>query len=148
MMGLIADIVQAAQGGRSASPAFFPYKKEPVSTHSHTGPDCLQQSHSLRECTSLACSADEPDGLSYSTGKILTEKTAILCLHDPTLALAYCDILLLLKDGTLIHTLHPKTDPVSVMEQAFSEIYGEVRLVPLPDPSKCAGNRLVLLPVL
>ena len=54
MMGLIADIVQAAQGGRSASPAFFPYKKEPVSTHSHTGPDCLQQSHSLRECTSLA----------------------------------------------------------------------------------------------
>lgn len=27
MMGLIADIVQAAQGGRSASPAFFPYKK-------------------------------------------------------------------------------------------------------------------------
>ena len=148
MMGLIADIVQAAQGGRSASPAFFPYKKEPVSTHSHTGPDCLQQSHSLRECTSLACSADEPDGLSYSTGKILTEKTAILCLHDPTLALAYCDILLLLKDGTLIHTLHPKTDPVSVMEQAFSEIYGEVRLVPLPDPSKCAGNRLVLLPIL
>ena len=126
MMGLIADIVQAA----------------------HTGPDCLQQSHSLRECTSLACSADKPDGLSYSTGKILTEKTAILCLHDPTLALAYCDILLLLKDGTLIHTLHPKTDPVSVMEQAFSEIYGEVRLVPLPDPSKCAGNRLVLLPVL
>ena len=102
----------------------------------------------MRECTSLACSADEPDGLSYSTGKILTEKTAILCLHDPTLALAYCDILLLLKDGTLIHTLHPKTDPVSVMEQAFSEIYGEVRLVPLPDPSKCAGNRLVLLPVL
>ena len=74
MMGLIADIVQAAQGGRSASPAFFPYKKEPVSTHSHTGPDCLQQSHSLRECTSLACSADEPDGLSYSTGKILSEK--------------------------------------------------------------------------
>jgi len=79
MMGLIADIVQAAQGGRSASPAFFPYKKEPVSTHSHTGPDCLQQSHSLRECTPLACSADEPNGLSYSTGKILTEKTAILC---------------------------------------------------------------------
>ena len=62
MMGLIADIVQAAQGGRSASPAFFPYKKEPVSTHSHTGPDCLQQSHSLRECTSLACSGASARG--------------------------------------------------------------------------------------
>ena len=75
-------------------------------------------------------------------------KTAILCLHDPTLALAYCDILLLLKDGRLIHTLHPKTDPIAVMEQAFSDIYGEVRLVPVPDPSNCAGNRLILLPIL
>ena len=51
-------------------------------------------------------------------------------------------------DGRLIHTLHPKTDPIAVMEQAFSDIYGEVRLVPVPDPSNCAGNRLILLPIL
>lgn len=36
MMGLIADIVQAAQGGRSASPAFFTYKKRTcLDTFSH-----------------------------------------------------------------------------------------------------------------
>ena len=71
-------------------------------------------------------------------------KAALICLHDPALALACCDTLMLLKDGHLICTLHPETDPVSEMEQAFSEIYGPVRLIELPDPSKQSRTRLIL----
>ena len=71
-------------------------------------------------------------------------KAALICLHDPALALACCDTLMLLKDGHLIFTLHPETDPVSEMEQAFSEIYGPVRLIEIPDPSKQSRIRLIL----
>lgn len=125
MMGLIADIVHAARGsGGSVSRTCFFSPEEGSETDTVLDMPYLQSEHAF------------------------AGKTAILCLHDPTLALAYCDILLLLKDGRLIHTLHPKTDPIAVMEQAFSDIYGEVRLVPVPDPSNCAGNRLILLPIL
>lgn len=125
MMGLVADMVHAARGsGGSVSRTCFFSPEEGSETDTVLDMPYLQSEHAF------------------------AGKTAILCLHDPTLALAYCDILLLLKDGRLIHTLHPKTDPIAVMEQAFSDIYGEVRLVPVPDPSNCAGNRLILLPIL
>lgn len=76
------------------------------------------------------------------------EKTALICLHDPVLALTFCDTLLLLKNGRLIHTLHPASDPVSKMEAAFSELYGETRLIQVPDPQKAGQMRFVLLPLL
>lgn len=77
-----------------------------------------------------------------------SEKTALICLHDPVLALACCDMLMLLKDGRLIYTLRSKTDSVQDMEKAFSEIYGPVRLVEISDPERRAEARLVLLPML
>ena len=75
-------------------------------------------------------------------------KAGLICLHDPVLALACCDTLMLLKDGRLICTLQPKTDSVQDMEKAFSEIYGAVRLVAVADPEISNYKRLILLPLL
>ena len=75
-------------------------------------------------------------------------KAGLICLHDPVLALACCDTLMLLKDGRLICTLQPKTDSVQDMEKAFSEIYGAVRLVAVADPEISNHKRLILLPLL
>lgn len=75
-------------------------------------------------------------------------KTALICLHDPVLALACCDMLMLLKDGRLIYTLRPKMNSVKDMEKAFSEIYGAVRLLEIPDSQRPEHKRLILLPIL
>lgn len=60
-------------------------------------------------------------------------KTAILCLHDPQLALDFCDRLVLLKDGTVSAVLSPGTDSTDKMELAFSQIYGSVSLKSVED---------------
>lgn len=62
------------------------------------------------------------------------KKTTIVCLHSPDLALQFCDQILLLKDGRVSACLHPRTDSDQKMEEAFSEIYGPVRLVRIPQP--------------
>lgn len=109
----------------------------------------------LIEDTSLLL-LDEPDSSldfhnKYCMMNILSQvsknyhKSGILCLHDPMLALHYCDQLLLLKDGTISSILHPKVDSLESMEQALSDIYGPVQL------SKIAhdGNPyLALIPTL
>ena len=103
---------------------------------------------------------DEPDssldlGNKYRMVRMIMElvhgrpgKAGLICLHDPVLALACCDTLMLLKDGRLICTLQPKTDSVQDMEKAFSEIYGAVRLVAVADPEISNHKRLILLPLL
>ena len=103
---------------------------------------------------------DEPDssldlGNKYRMVRMIMElvhgrpgKAGLICLHDPVLALACCDMLMLLKDGRLICTLQPKTDSVQDMEKAFSEIYGAVRLVAVADPEISNHKRLILLPLL
>lgn len=103
---------------------------------------------------------DEPDssldlGNKYRMVRMIMEfvhgrpgKAGLICLHDPVLALACCDMLMLLKDGRLICTLQPKTDSVQDMEKAFSEIYGAVRLVAVADPKISNHKRLILLPLL
>ena len=53
---------------------------------------------------------------------------AIITLHDPSLALNYCDKLMLLKDGQLLKILTPGEDALEEMEYALSEIYGSVSL--------------------
>lgn len=74
-------------------------------------------------------------------------KTTLVCLHSPDLALQFCDQILLLKDGKVSACLHPKTDSDEQMEKAFAEIYGPVRLLRIsknqvePDTQ----DRLVLL---
>lgn len=56
------------------------------------------------------------------------DSAAIVSLHDPALALNYCDRLLLLSDGKIVGDLSPKTDPLEDMEQKLGEIYGSVSL--------------------
>lgn len=53
---------------------------------------------------------------------------AIITLHDPVLALNYCDRLMLLKDGEILDILSPKEDPLEKMEQALCKVYGQVSL--------------------
>lgn len=56
------------------------------------------------------------------------EVSAIMTLHDPLLALNYCDQLLLIKDGEVLGILYPQRDPVDKMEQMLSNVYGAVSL--------------------
>ena len=53
---------------------------------------------------------------------------AIITLHDPVLALNYCDKLMLLKNGKLLDILSPKEDPLEKMEQVLNQVYGPVSL--------------------
>ena len=57
-----------------------------------------------------------------------TSGGAIITLHDPALALNYCDKLMLLKNGEILDILSPKEDPLGKMEQMLSKVYGQVSL--------------------
>ena len=54
--------------------------------------------------------------------------SALLTLHDPMLALNYCDKLLLLSDGVLIGELLPQSTSLKEMEQLLAQVYGTVSL--------------------
>jgi iron complex transport system ATP-binding protein len=56
------------------------------------------------------------------------EGSAIVTLHDPGLALNFCDKLLLLSDGGVLDIIAPKTDSLDKMEQTLSMIYGSISL--------------------
>lgn len=71
------------------------------------------------------------------------EKAALICLHDPNLALDYCDQLLLLKDGRCIASLHPAADSLAQIQEALSKIYGSVSLIQCKDRQN--RTRLVIL---
>ncbi len=55
-------------------------------------------------------------------------RSAVLALHDPSLALNFCDQLLLLHNNTLLGILEPKADALDKMEKMLSIIYGEISL--------------------
>lgn len=57
-----------------------------------------------------------------------TQSSAIVTLHDPTLALNYCESLLLLAEGKVFGVVHPKTDSIETMAQMLSKIYGNISL--------------------
>ena len=56
------------------------------------------------------------------------QRSAIVTLHDPDLALDCCDKLLLLAEGGVLGIIEPKKDPIHHMEQMLSAIYGSVSL--------------------
>lgn len=70
-------------------------------------------------------------------------KTALVCLHDPALALDFCSQLLLLKDGKCTACLRPASDCLPVMQEALSDIYGPLSLIRCMD--SLGRKRLVLL---
>ena len=53
---------------------------------------------------------------------------AIAALHDPGLALNYCDRILLLHEGKLLGSISPREDALSHMEALLSKVYGSVSL--------------------
>lgn len=71
-------------------------------------------------------------------------RAGLLCLHDPTLAFAFCDQILLMKEGRCTASLHPGTDSLASMQEALAQIYGPVFLTGCRDP--LGRERLVLLP--
>ena len=56
------------------------------------------------------------------------ERSAIVTLHDPSLALNFCDKLLLLTDGGVSGILEPQTESLDKMEQMLSMVYGSISL--------------------
>lgn len=57
-----------------------------------------------------------------------TRRAALVSLHDPMLALNYCDELLLIDNGKLMGSIMPKKDSLNYMEQELNKIYGAVSL--------------------
>lgn len=57
------------------------------------------------------------------------ERGALISLHDPGLALRYCDRLLLLEGGGRYQIICPLKDTAERMERALSVIYGDVSLM-------------------
>ena len=55
-------------------------------------------------------------------------RSAVVTLHDPALALNFCDRLLLLADGGILGIIEPKTDPLDKMEQMLNHVYGDISL--------------------
>ncbi len=56
------------------------------------------------------------------------DRSAIVTLHDPTLALNFCDKLLLFWDGGILDIIEPKTDSFDKMGQMLSTVYGPISL--------------------
>lgn len=71
------------------------------------------------------------------------EKSVLLCLHDPQLALDYCDQVILLQDGRCSSIIHPHKDSLYTMESALSRIYGSINLMKVQ--SKTGNMHFVLL---
>ena len=71
------------------------------------------------------------------------KKAAMVTLHDPTLALTYCDRLLLLSEGKIIGTICPKTDSIDQMETLLCYLYGKISLARLT--SRSGREHLVML---
>jgi len=68
---------------------------------------------------------------------------AITTLHDPGLALNYCDRILLLHEGKLLGCISPMEDELSHMEALLSKVYGSVSLQRIQNRS--GRTQLVML---
>lgn len=55
-------------------------------------------------------------------------RSAIVTLHDPALALNFCDKLLLLSEGSVLGIIEPKTDSLENIEQMLRVVYGPISL--------------------
>ena len=56
------------------------------------------------------------------------QRSAVVTLHDPTLALNFCDRLLLLGDHGILGVIEPQTSPLDALEHALSQVYGSISL--------------------
>ena len=56
------------------------------------------------------------------------KRSAVVTLHDPTLALNFCDQLLVIDGRGVLGILEPKTMPLDRMEQLLCRVYGDISL--------------------
>ena len=56
-------------------------------------------------------------------------RCGIVTLHDPSLALNFCDRLIVLDRGTVLGQLHPGCDAPEEMEAVLAHIYGDISLL-------------------
>ena len=56
------------------------------------------------------------------------KRSAVVTLHDPTLALNFCDQLLLLDDRGVLGVIEPRTASLDEMERLLSRVYGSISL--------------------
>jgi ABC-type cobalamin/Fe3+-siderophores transport system ATPase subunit len=110
--------------------------------------DCAQLSQGQRQLVHLARIAvqnapvlllDEPNSAldfqnTHQFFRILTtllsenSKCAVVVLHDPTLALRWCQRLLLLDSGRLIEELHPTVSSASEIQSGLSHLYPGIQV--------------------
>lgn len=70
-------------------------------------------------------------------------RAALVTLHDPQLALAACDKLLLMKDGAILGEIHPKTDSDEEIQFLLSKLYGPLSVHRCP--TRTGTAQLVLV---
>ena len=68
---------------------------------------------------------------------------AIVTLHDPSLALNYCDRLLILAEGKILGCVSPRADAPDTIETMLSRVYGPVSLQTVT--SRSGRTQLVML---
>ena len=56
------------------------------------------------------------------------QRSAVVTLHDPALALNFCDQLLLLGDAGVLGILEPRKASLEEMEQLLRQVYGSISL--------------------
>ena len=61
------------------------------------------------------------------------ERAVLLCSHDVNAALAHAHRLLLMKEGALVSDLRPDRLSRGELEEALSEVYGPVEVLPYKD---------------
>ena len=133
-----AMLLSLAACGQSASPEAVepepaPEVSEPAEPASHYPVTVVDQAG--REVTI----EEEPESaldfrFRYQMLKILRNwvqeerRGAIVALHDPNLALNYCDQLLLLSDSKILGSISPAVDSCDTMEQMLEKLCGIVSL--------------------
>ena len=87
---------------------------------------------------------DEPDSsLDFSNkyrlmkkikALINSETAALICIHDPALALNFCDRIILMKNGHLAGEIRPATSTLEEINSKMSIIFDDIFI------SRCTDN--------
>lgn len=56
------------------------------------------------------------------------EKTVLLVLHDPSIALNYCHRIILMRDGSIIEEIEPGREDTIKIEEKLQRLYGRIKV--------------------
>ncbi|MDD5900193.1 MAG: ABC transporter ATP-binding protein [Lachnospiraceae bacterium] len=98
---------------------------------------------------------DEPDSsLDFTNRHMLMrqirsmlseQKSILMCIHSPELALRYCDRILLMKDGELVASLETSAATLAELNEKLSLIYDSIQVVECADRGG-AVHRIIVSP--